>query len=285
VCDRTAGARWAELLTKYDLFHRRDEVAQCAACAEEYADLPEDLEGYVFHNSKEYRAPERDRTTPGTDADLSAKRRASGSRGGKASAARRAEKSRDASVPEPVNASTSDDLLFAGVSKPSNLLDGSASNGQHLPLAGVTPVPVVLGSNEPRTPVQPSAAVASKSEASGAGMAGAIVVVSPLPVSEPETDGQRANRLARVYADRVPISNFPAVAKIIRKALPHCTDEQITTALCKIADDELSLTTDSFRIAIYGPPKSRASPTSRVRDIANATQRLQQKLDERSQTA
>ncbi len=44
--------------------------------------------GPIIHNAKEYRAPARDRLTPGTAADLSEKRREAGRRGGLASAAK-----------------------------------------------------------------------------------------------------------------------------------------------------------------------------------------------------
>jgi len=71
-----------------------------------------------------------------------------------------------------------------------------------------------------------------------------------------ETPGQRANRLARVYTDQVKISNFPAIAKIVRKAVDaDLTDEVIVTGLEKVIADGVSLTTESLRKAIYGQPK------------------------------
>ncbi|MFG1683556.1 hypothetical protein ACGFNP_25530 [Nonomuraea sp. NPDC049269] len=87
VCDRTQGTAWAEVLVRHGLWHDRDN--DCAACREEYADLPDDVDGFVIHNAKEYRAPARERLTSGTAADLSEKRREAGRRGGLASAARR----------------------------------------------------------------------------------------------------------------------------------------------------------------------------------------------------
>lgn len=92
ICDRNLGAAWAELLVKHGLWHTRTGVANCAACREEYADLPAELDGFVIHNAQEYRAPARERSTPGTPEDLSQKRREAGRRGGRVSAARRAEK-------------------------------------------------------------------------------------------------------------------------------------------------------------------------------------------------
>lgn len=136
VCDKSQGAEWAALLVKHDLWHRTDSM--CPACKEEYADLPSDLVGYVIHNAKEYRAPERDRTTPGTSAELSEKRREAGRKGGKATAKKREQVQQGARANEDDDASNDGKLPFAGVSKTSNL-----------PPAGVSPVPVpVVASNE-----------------------------------------------------------------------------------------------------------------------------------------
>jgi hypothetical protein len=87
VCDRTLGKTWAEVLVRHGLWH--DVADMCEACQEEYAALPAGVAGYVFHNAKQYRAPARERQTPGTAAELSEKRREAGRRGGRASAAKR----------------------------------------------------------------------------------------------------------------------------------------------------------------------------------------------------
>ena len=74
--------------------------------------------------------------------------------------------------------------------------------------------------------------------------------------AKPETPNQRANRLARVYTDQVKISNFPAIAKIVRKAVDaNLADEVIVDGLEKVIADGVSLTTESLRKAIYGQPK------------------------------
>ena len=74
-----------------------------------------------------------------------------------------------------------------------------------------------------------------------------------------ETPNQRANRLAKVYTDRVKPSNFPAVAKIVRKAVDaNCTNELITKGLLALADDGRSCTTDQLRIAMFGKPRPAA---------------------------
>ena len=89
-----------------------------------------------------------------------------------------------------------------------------------------------------------------------------VPVPSPVPPpaaeaadAAPETPGQRTNRMAKIYTDRVPISNFPAVAKIVRKAVDaKCSDEQVTQGLLTVISENWSLTTETLRRAIYGPP-------------------------------
>ncbi|MCG5464190.1 hypothetical protein MED01_002355 [Micromonospora sp. MED01] len=87
LCDRELGARWAAALVRFGLWHERG--SECADCAEDYAHLPDDTAGFVFHHAKEYRPPARDRLTPGTPPDLSEKRREAGRKGGRVSADRR----------------------------------------------------------------------------------------------------------------------------------------------------------------------------------------------------
>ncbi|MER7331633.1 MULTISPECIES: hypothetical protein [unclassified Micromonospora] len=145
LCDRELGSRWATALVRWGLWHERS--AMCAECAVEYADLPEDAAGYVFHNAKEYRAPARDRATPGTPAELSEKRRAAGRRGGQVSAAKRRQSKQGEAN---------------GVSIDSNLSP-----------AGVSPVPVpVPGTTEPppevlfdAPPLAPTSATTKKQKA------------------------------------------------------------------------------------------------------------------------
>jgi hypothetical protein len=75
-----------------------------------------------------------------------------------------------------------------------------------------------------------------------------------------ETAGQRINRLARVYTDKVRMSNFNAVAGIVRKAVnDNQSDDVITTALLKLVGENRTLTTETLRRAIYGPPNGNAS--------------------------
>jgi len=106
---------------------------------------------------------------------------------------------------------------------------------------------------------------------------------------KPETPDARANRLARTYTDQVPLSNFPAIAKVVRKAVDHCDDETIITGLKKLVAENRGVTTEQLRIAIFGKPKddSNGSPpprestaTQRARAGAEAGRRVQARIDE-----
>lgn len=81
-----------------------------------------------------------------------------------------------------------------------------------------------------------------------------------------ETEGQRVNRLTRIYTDRVPLSKFVAVAGVVRAAVrAGHTDEQITAGLGLIADEKRAVTIDTLRIAIEaptGPRRQRHTPWS-----------------------
>lgn len=178
VCDKTQGSEWAALLTKHHLWHHVADM--CDECAEEYEDLPEGLDGFVFHNAEEYRAAARDRTTPGTSADLSEKRRAAGRKGGMASAKKRDDgkqkqaKRATGQANEPTEASEdaaeAEQPADEEQSYPGNVLVGQGftrpaetqqtdeanqangvSKASNLLLAGVSPVPepVPVPSDEP----------------------------------------------------------------------------------------------------------------------------------------
>jgi hypothetical protein len=79
--------------------------------------------------------------------------------------------------------------------------------------------------------------------------------------AEPETEGQRINRLAKVYTDLVPLSTFLAVQGVVRKAVrstepgtrqPLYDDEQITDGLRALAKEKRALTANTLRVAIEG---------------------------------
>ena len=68
-----------------------------------------------------------------------------------------------------------------------------------------------------------------------------------------------SNRLAKGYTDVVPLSRFPAIAGIAKKALQSGYDEQtIADALGRLATEGRPVTTETLRIEMEGlPPASR----------------------------
>ena len=71
-----------------------------------------------------------------------------------------------------------------------------------------------------------------------------------------QTPGERTNRLVKIYTDQVPLTKYEAAMQIVRRAVDaDLSDEVITQALKKLAAENRTLTLDSLRVAIYGPPK------------------------------
>jgi hypothetical protein len=81
------------------------------------------------------------------------------------------------------------------------------------------------------------------------------------PPSPTESPGQQANRITKIYTDRVKLTRFPAAMKIVRKALNVGYPEtDVAAALDRLADDNRSLTVETLRIELDGPATARASP-------------------------
>jgi hypothetical protein len=94
------------------------------------------------------------------------------------------------------------------------------------------------------------------------GAAALFETVPPAPAVE--TEGQKVNRLARIFTDR-HMSNFKAVSGVVRAAVRRTkpdgtrayTDEQIADGMAKLADDGWTPTLNTLRIAIEGVPTQR----------------------------
>jgi len=73
------------------------------------------------------------------------------------------------------------------------------------------------------------------------------------------TEGQLVNALTRYYTDLVPLSNFPAIAGVVRKAVRTqvYSAQEIADALTRMAADRRPVTTDSMRIELEGLPEPR----------------------------
>jgi len=73
-----------------------------------------------------------------------------------------------------------------------------------------------------------------------------------------ETTGQRVNRLARTYTDRVKMSNFLAVRSVVARALKaDYADRQIIDGLITLADENRPVTIDTLRIAVEGMGRAK----------------------------
>lgn len=217
LCDKEQGRAWAALLVRHGLWHD-DFGAKCDDCREEYAELPTDVPGYVIHNARDYRAPARDRTTPGTPADLSEKRRLAGRKGGQSSAARREQAKQDAQASQ-----------ANGVSKTSKLL-----------LGGVSPEP------EPEPEEQKFASLTSSSENGSAASDVDDDDIDDEPDTDPKNDRADINLVCQHLADRIVGngSKRPTIGKRWRDAARLMIDrdkrtvEQIMKAIDWCQDDE-----------------------------------------------
>lgn len=126
------------------------------------------------------------------------------------------------------------------------------------------------GSPPSRAPAHGGArrAVSSKDRNDSTALHGTL---PEMPDDPPETPSARANRLARVYTDQVKVSNFPAVAKVVRKAVDaDLADEVIITGLKKLIAENRGLTTETLRVAIFGPPKQQSTTEERARQALDA---------------
>jgi len=84
----------------------------------------------------------------------------------------------------------------------------------------------------------------------------------PDPVDEKKAANIAAQGLTRAYTDLVPLSNFPAVMSIVKKArgTGRYDDEQLRAALVRLADDGRTVTTDALRYELEGFPAARPAP-------------------------
>ena len=92
-----------------------------------------------------------------------------------------------------------------------------------------------------------------------------------MPDAPPESVGQRVNRLARFFTELRPMSNFNAVATVVRKAVnANHPDEAIEAGLKQVIADKQSLTAETLRRAIEGPANERGTGEDRALQALNA---------------
>lgn len=99
--------------------------------------------------------------------------------------------------------------------------------------------------------------------------------LSPNGEREP-TEGQRVNALTKVYTEVVPLSNFPAVAGVVRKAVRVglWDDQTIAEALERLGQDGRSVTTDVLRYELTGFPDRQSNRDRRLAQGVERTKRL-----------
>ena len=99
--------------------------------------------------------------------------------------------------------------------------------------------------------------------------------LSPNGEREP-TEGQRVNALTKVYTEVVPLSNFPAVAGVVRKAVRVglWDDQTIAEALDRLRQDGRSVTTDVLRYELTGFPDRQSNRDRRLAQGVERTKRL-----------
>lgn len=80
---------------------------------------------------------------------------------------------------------------------------------------------------------------------------------------DPEVTAAQA--ITATYSERVPLSKFPAVMQIVRKALKAGYDSDvITAALLRLADDNRVVSVDTLRVELEGGPRPRLVQNQRV---------------------
>lgn len=89
--------------------------------------------------------------------------------------------------------------------------------------------------------------------------------VPELP-SKIETPGQLANRLTRIYTDKVKLTAYLAVQGVVKIAIKsgEYSEQQIASGMASLADERRTVTANSLRIAIEGSPQSRRKIPDRM---------------------
>lgn len=117
----------------------------------------------------------------------------------------------------------------------------------------------------PQTPTGSAAATDAGSEQT------TIAGIPPPPL----TPAKRAQALARTYVEAVPLSNFPAVMGVCRKAIGTglYDDATIAEALARMARDSRPVTVDGLRIELEGAPAGRRRGATQVHTGGATTSR------------
>jgi hypothetical protein len=92
-----------------------------------------------------------------------------------------------------------------------------------------------------------------------------------------ETEGQRINRLTKIYTDQVKLSNFHGVRSVVAKAVQDSyTDDQITIGLNRLRTENRVVSANALKIAMDGQPRSSNSYQDGRPVRSTTTDRLEQ---------
>lgn len=101
---------------------------------------------------------------------------------------------------------------------------------------------------------------------------------------------RQAQAIAKEYTSRVPLSRFPAVFSIVKRAVKsgRYSTADLSAALVRMAEDNRSVTIDALRIELEGFPMTRAQPRTptsneRAQDALSLAARYQQQELEQAQ--
>lgn len=153
-----------------------------------------------------------------------------------------------------------------------DLLAKASVDPSTYPLGNPFVNPSVKGSGNP------SGRARSKGSVKGSGNPSPTPSPSPAPTSSTHTApterapqgavvdpdagvNLRGQALAKAYCDAVPLSKFPSIFGIAKKAIKAglYTDEQIGAALSRLAGEGRSVTTDTLRVELEGLPPARTN--------------------------
>jgi DNA-binding Lrp family transcriptional regulator len=89
--------------------------------------------------------------------------------------------------------------------------------------------------------------------------AAGVLFDTPEPPPKSETAGQLANRLTRIYTDKVKLTAYLAVQGVVKLAIKsgEYSNRQIATGMAQLAEERRVVTANTLRIAIEGSPQGR----------------------------
>jgi hypothetical protein len=95
------------------------------------------------------------------------------------------------------------------------------------------------------------------------------------PASPDATPTQRSKRITDAYATAQPMTKWPAVNAIVLRAIKaeRWSDDEIHAAMQRLAADDRSVTVETLRFELTGPPANRASPRQGALDLTAAMNR------------